>query len=260
MSLSWSHQTMLASPVANTSRSLSPTSSTIALEVEPAGDAALDRADHLELADARVERLVAPGDLRLERSFPAQGDDRRCDLAGEHRQQVAFGVTKATDAAVDIAIEVAEQCPPGDERRDQAAALIACGRALGATAQACPARAASFVEPGRDRGEQRLGDLARRHPRAGEAPPVALFHDHQDSLRADETGRFRERELVQRGLAAQRGEAQARADQASQRLGRGARILPPSVGRTRAAAPAVSGHDSARPSAAPRPGPRPGSA
>ena len=79
------------------------------LEVELAGDGALDRGDHRELADARVERPIAVDNLRLERSFPAQGGKRRRKLASEQRQQFALGMTEATGAAVDIGIEKAEE-------------------------------------------------------------------------------------------------------------------------------------------------------
>ena len=111
-----SAQWMPRSPVANTSRSLSPTRSTMAWKSSSAampcwmplitrqlGGALLG----IGLRAARFGRAL--GHLRFQPGRKAQVGQRHRRLAGEHGEQVAVGVVEAAEGAFDVGVEIAEQ-------------------------------------------------------------------------------------------------------------------------------------------------------
>ena len=101
---------------ASTSRSLSPTRSTIAWKSRLAGHALLDAVDDRELVRAllelRVRRLQLLGSLRdllLEPLRPLRVVERDRGLAREHGQQIAVGVVEAAERAVDVGVQIAHE-------------------------------------------------------------------------------------------------------------------------------------------------------
>ena len=187
--VSSSHQRMPMSPVANTSRSLSPTRSTMAWKSSapamPCWMLLMIASSPARCSEHRVGRLQLRGALRhlcFEPLRPLRVVQRHGGLRREHAQEVAVGVVEAAERAVDVGVEVAQQPLLRDQRRDEARALVERVRAFGHVAQAGRARAARFVEPRRDRLQQRARVFARRQERAGD--PRALGRRRARAARA----------------------------------------------------------------------------
>ena len=113
------------------------------LEVELGRHALLDAVDDRELVrallDERVRRLQLLGalrDLLLESLRPLRVVERHGGLAREHAEEVAIGFAEPSECAVEVGVEVAQDLPLRDQRRDDARALVELGRAVGAVRQA----------------------------------------------------------------------------------------------------------------------------
>ncbi len=157
-----SNQAMPMSSVANSARSRSPTTSTMAwksslaatpcwMSLTTASSAARCSASGLRGAGVGG----ALGDLLLEAGSEAQVGQRHAGLAGEKREQIAVGVAEAAERALDVGVEEAEHLVLGQQRRDDARALVHAAAAFGAVTQAGDAAVAGFVEPGRHGSQQR---------------------------------------------------------------------------------------------------------
>ena len=117
--LSWSIQVMPMSSLFSTSRSLSPTRSTMPWKSsEPAMPCWMLLM--IVSSPARCSSsAVRSVDLALEALGEAHVGERDGGLAREHRQQVAVAVVEAAERAVDVGVDVAEQLALHDQRRDR---------------------------------------------------------------------------------------------------------------------------------------------
>ncbi len=152
-----------------------------ALEVELACEPLLDAVDHGQLGTTPGQL----GGLPAPREIGGMGDGR---LLGDGREQIAVAGGETARSAVDVGVERAEQLAPGDERRDDARALLGGRRVRRAVTQARPARAPHLVEPGFDRRAQRVGVVAGGQVRRGDRQPVAASEQTEDAPSSDQPG------------------------------------------------------------------------
>ena len=90
------------------------------LECQLRRDALLDAVDERQFVGALQERALALGQLMLEALAETEIGQDPGGLACQCGQQVAVFAVEATQRAFGVGIEVAQQFPPRDQRRDQA--------------------------------------------------------------------------------------------------------------------------------------------
>ena len=180
----------------------------------------LDAVDDRELVRAllddclrRLQLLGALRDLLFEPLRPLRVVERDGGLAREHAEEIAIGFAEPSERAVDVGIEVAQDLPLRDQRRDDPRALLELGRAVGVVRQAHRARAAHLRQRGRDVSQQRLRILAAWDERARELRAIGRLQHQQHALGAGKLGRFVDQEFVQLGRAAQLVQAQPGVDE-----------------------------------------------
>ncbi len=195
------------------------------LEVELGGHAFLDAVDDGELVRALLDEgvrglqfLGALRDLLLEALRPLGVVECHGGLAREHAQEVAVRFTEPSEGAVEVGVEVAQQLPLRDQRRDDARPLLQFARALGAIRETDRTRPAHVHERRRDVPQQRLRILAARHERARQLQAVRRVQHQQHALGAAQFRRFVDQEIVQFVGAAQLVQAQSRVHQPLERL------------------------------------------
>ena len=115
------------------------------LEIELGGHPLLDAVDDRELVrallDDRLRRLQLLGalrDLLLEPLRPLRVVERDGRLAREHAEEIAVGFAEPAERAVDVGVEVAQDLPLRDQRRDDPRALVELGNAFRAVREASP--------------------------------------------------------------------------------------------------------------------------
>ena len=180
------------SPVSNSSRSLSPTRSTTAWKLMLPPRRAGCRESR---ASSLARRFACAWALRVSAARSATSASRRSRHGARWPaprrpapQAAPAGARSASskrpDAAVDIGVEVAEQLLAGDQRRDQARALVARRGAIGPVAQG--RRSASGALPratGVTACKSACSVFAAPHARAASSKPARHVEHEQDAPR-----------------------------------------------------------------------------
>ena len=181
------------------------------LEVERRRHALLDAGDDGELAPALLELGVALVELARQGLAHGVAVERRGGGVGERREQFALGAAEAAAGTVDVGIEIAAGGGAGDERRDDARALMRRRDARRAVTQARVTRPPGLVEPGRDCRPQGPGFSPRGSCAAATSGPS---HPRATAARASRSSpRRRVRRACRRGRrawTAARGDARLR--------------------------------------------------
>ena len=101
------------------------------------------------------------------------------------------------DGAFDVDVEVAQQFPLRDQRRDQARALVDPFRSVRPVPQARGTGSARLGDPRGECMQQRSGIFAARQQRAGDAQAMRAAQYQQHALGADEMRCFVDQERAQ---------------------------------------------------------------
>ncbi len=161
------------------------------LDVELRGEPRLHTVDDGEFVRALLDDGIrclqlfgAFGHLLLEALRPLRVVKRHGGLAREHAQKVAVGFAEATECAVEIGVQVTQQLALGDQRRDDAGALIEFRCAIWAVGQAHRAHTVHLQQRGRDLLQQPRRVLAARHERACQPRSFRSLQHQQHALGA----------------------------------------------------------------------------
>ena len=153
------------------------------LEAQGRGHAALDAADHGELAGAPLELGCLLGELARLALGDGLAIERDRGGIGKGGEQIAIGATKASLGAVDVGVQEAEH-GSADQWGDDARALLDDGGAGRPMAQARVARAPRLVEPGAIAACSVAASSPGGRCEATMTGPFGIFAQQQDTGRA----------------------------------------------------------------------------